>query len=169
MSEIIGTNHPEIQALLKENSFRVIKKAKTLARLPKESEIGKNFDTFVEKKGIIVKESDATITKNSVIARNPVPLSNGSFNEWPMDIETFQKNYGCKPTFEFKPYKKTITNNVIVIDDEILNILGSKDGKTAQLAISWDTNGMLVHKGDFLFDAGYAVDKREFNNTYEVI
>jgi len=96
MSEIIGTNHPEIQALLKENSFRVIKKAKTLARLPKESEIGKNFDTFVEKKGIIVKESDATITKNSVIARNPVPLSNGSFNEWPMDIETFQKNYGCK-------------------------------------------------------------------------
>jgi len=71
--------------------------------------------------------------------------------------------------FEFKPYKKTITNNVIVINDEILNILGSKDGKTAQLAISWDTNGMLVHKGDFLFDAGYAVDKREFNNTYEVI
>ena len=171
MSKLIGTDHPGIQAALNsEKSFEVIKKAETFIRLPKKEEIGKIIDTYVEKDGTIVKKSSATIKETSVIARNPVPLSDGTFNEWPMDIATFIENYGqVDLSTDFQPFKKQITNKVVEIDEEILKILDSKDGKSAMLAVSWDSNGMLVHKGDFLFDAGYAVDKREFNNTYEKV
>lgn len=169
MSEFIGTDHPEIQAMLNNKSFKVIKKAETLVRYPTEEEIGSVIDTFVEKDGIIKKESNSYVEDTSVIARNPEALSNGEFNEWAMPLETFEKNYGTIPTTEFKAYKKIITNNVIVIDYKVLKILNSKDKKTAKLAVNWGNGFMLVQEGDFLFDTGYAVDKREFNNTYEII
>ena len=169
LKKLIGTDHPKIQEiLLSQKAFEVIKKAETLVRLPKKQEIGKVIDTYVKKNDIIVKESSATIMGTSVIARNPIAISDGMFNEWTMNISTFVENYGqVDLSTEFQAFKKQITNKVVEIDQEILAILGSRDLKSAQLAISWDEGGMLVHKGDFLFDAGYAVDKREFYNTYE--
>jgi len=171
MTQLITAEAPEIQALLTSNGFTVRKKSETLARLIQSSEIGNTHETFVEKDGVVVKESEMPITEGFVMARNPTPLSDGSYNEWPISNEVFMKNYGTMPTSsDFAPFKKIITNNIIVVDDQVLKILGSTDGKTAKLGVSWDMdNGMVAHAGDYLFDAGYIVDQREYANTYEEV
>ena len=168
---LVTTENSEIQALLAEIGFNVRKKGITLARLPTPDEIGANFDTFTEKDSVISKETGNVLKDDSVIGRNPTPLSDGSFNEWVIPKATFLTNYGKLPesTQEYSPFVKIIGNRVIVIDEAVLNILKSDDGKSATLGISWDENGMVVSLGDYLFDAGYGVNKREYDNTYEEI
>ena len=165
----VTTDDPRIQSLLAENGFLVRKDVATLARLPSEDEIGTEMETWVEKDGEIKLESTKVIGAGDVITRNPEPLSDGRYNEWPQGADTFSENYGTTPDAEFKPYKKVVGNKVIVIDDDVLDILGRTEGNSAYLGVSWGDGKMVVSKGDFLFDAGYGVNEREFENTYERI
>lgn len=54
------------------------------------------------------------------------------------------------------------------IDDSVLSILGSKDGKTAKIAVDWSEEGMTVYKGGVLTDQGYGIAPDELAATYQM-
>jgi hypothetical protein len=165
----------KILGLLKETTKIMRKKAVTLGSLtPDENTSIENgvLITYVKSSnGGIVEETRNTLKEGFVIARNPEVIGEKDgkkiYNEWLVPKDTWLKNYEKEPTNEFKPYKKQVLVKMVVIDQEILEILGSNDGETAKIAVDWTTEGMTVYKGGVLTDSGCGIAPQELNETYE--
>jgi len=169
---LVTTDDPAIQAALAERGITVRKTgAKSLARLPLSEEIGKLHETWVQDDdGNVTKETGNIVEANSVVTANPNPLSNGKLNSWLQDKETFEKNYGTLPTLTtFEEFQKTAQNRAVQIDQALLEVIGNIENGVATLGVSWDPNGMSATVGDYVFDAGYIVNKREYDETYEPV
>lgn len=161
-----------ITSLLDTDSVTYQKKAITLGKLPSDM-VGDTLVTYVKGENGITQESEMTIEKNHVIARNPHCLGQldgvDVYNEWAMDKSIWLTNYGVEPTDEFVPYKKVALVKAVVINDEILQLLGSEDGQTARISVSWNDDGMEVYKGGVLTDQGYGIAPDELKQTYEMV
>jgi hypothetical protein len=119
--------------------------------------------------GNIKEETRNELKEGLVIARNPMPLKEGVFNEWLVPLKTWIESYGESPTKEFKKYKKKEIITGIIITPEILNILNSTDDLTAKIEVSWSDEGMFVYKDGILTNKGYGIAPEELKLTYEVL
>ncbi|UTV30689.1 hypothetical protein [Photobacterium atrarenae] len=147
------------------------KKALTLGRLPHRSELDRVLPTFVaDENGKPVLETENTITNVVVIARHPVPVSGAVYNEWLVPMETWLETYGALPqSSEFETFKRVKTIRAIPVTKEVLALLGSRDGETAQIAVDWNEQGMTVYKGGYLTDGGYGIAPKEMAQFYELV
>jgi hypothetical protein len=147
------------------------KKSATLGRLPLASELGTDFTTYVsDSKGGYTVETRNKMTNDVVVASMPKPIVEEIYNQWLVPKSTWQKTYGALPTSsEFKSFKRIKTIKAIKIDDEILLLLGSDDGETAVIAVSWDDNGMKVYKNGYLADYEYGIAPEEMKANYELV
>jgi hypothetical protein len=164
----------EISKMLEENSTEIFKKAITLgsnyADAKSSVEDNKLITHVKNDEGKIVEETRNDLSADVVVARNPEPLGelNGAtvYNEWLVPKETWLKNYGVDATNQFEEYQKLGTIKALEIDDKVLKILGSTDGSTAKIAVSWSDEGMDVYKGGVLTDQGYGIAPLELKATY---
>ncbi|TKG27317.1 hypothetical protein FCV85_17345 [Vibrio sp. F13] len=69
---------------------------------------------------------------------------------------------------EFKPFKRIKTIKAIKIDAEMLELLGSEDGNTAMIKVSWDEKGMKIYKDGYLADYEYGIAPHEMQENYEL-
>lgn len=147
------------------------KKSATLGRLPLATEIGKPFPTYVsDNKGGYTLETENVISNNIVIASMPKPIVNNIYNQWLVPKNTWVKTYGELPTeTEFKPFQRIKTIKAIKIDDSLLKLLGSQDGETATIQVSWDPKGMKVYKDGYLADYEYGIAPDEMKANYEKV
>lgn len=163
-------NNKKIMNLFKNNAVEIYKKSVTLGRLPSDNEIDKILITYIsDNNGSFKEETRNKITENVVIARNPKPIISNIYNEWLVPKDIWKKNYGVDAVKEFKEYQKLGTIKAIEITSDILNELGSIDGLTAKIEVSWNANGMKVFKGGFLTDQGYAISPKELESTYSIL
>ncbi len=171
MTKIVNfQENKNIMDLLENDFMEIRKKAITLGRLPKDEEIGKEFPTYVsDDNGGAKLETSNIVSDDVVIARNPNPICENTYNEWLVPKETWEKNYGVEATDKFKEYQKQGTIKAIPITSEVLKELGSIDGVTAKIAVSWNDEGMDVYKGGVLTDQGYGIAPQELSDTYEVV
>ncbi|MFM2590573.1 hypothetical protein [Vibrio sp. TBV020] len=160
---------PEIMAKF-ESSQLFRKKTPTLGRLPAEEELGTQFPTYVsDGQGGYSLETNNVMTDTVVVASMPTPIVGEVYNQWLVPKETWAKTYGELPTStEFKPFKRIKTIKAVKIDDEMLNLMGSEDGKTAIIKVSWDVNGMKVYKDGYLADYEYGIAPEEMAQNYEL-
>ena len=162
---------PEIMQKL-DTAELYVKKSVTLGRLPAESEIGADFPTYVsDGKGGYSLETNNVMTDGVVIASMPKPIVDDVYNQWLVPKETWVSSYGELPTSttEFKPFKRIKTIKAIKIDAEMLKLMGSEDGKTAIIKVSWDDKGMKVYKDGFLADYEYGIAPHEMAENYELV
>ena len=168
-------NNNQIKEIFKNKAFSVAKKLATLGSNKTDENsvvIDNKLVTYVKNSnGEIIEETRNELSDDVVIARNvdSIGIIDGIdiYNEWLVPKDTWMKNYGIEVTDTFKPYKKTLTIKVIEIDNEILNILNSKDGCTAQIAVDWTDDGMTVYKGGVITENGFGIAPEEFKTTYE--
>ncbi|NRF25322.1 hypothetical protein HRJ45_10915 [Vibrio coralliilyticus] len=162
-------NIPEIMNKF-ESADLYVKKSATLGRLPEASELGSDFPTYVsDGKGGYSLETRNVMTDSVVIASMPEPIVGEVYNQWLVPKGTWQKTYGKLPTStEFKPFKRIKTIKAIKIDDDMLKLLGSEDGKTAIIKVSWDEQGMKVYKDGYLADYEYGIAPQEMQENYEL-
>ena len=159
-----------IMGMFETNAITIQKKALTSGRLPTEDEVGQELITYVaDSEGNVKEETRNVITADVVIARNPTPVADGVYNEWLIDKETWLKNYGVEATTEMKEYQKLGTIQALPITEEVLKELGSIDGETAMIEVSWSDSGMEIYKGGMLCDQGYGLAPSEYKNTYQVV
>ncbi|MDN3702712.1 hypothetical protein ACFFUO_10150 [Vibrio artabrorum] len=161
---------PEIMKKF-ETADLYVKKSVTLGRLPAASEIGADFPTYVaDGKGGYSLETSNVMTDGVVIASMPNPIVDDVFNQWLVPKETWISSYGSLPTSttEFKPFKRIKTIKAIKIDADMLKLLGSEDGSTAMIKVSWDEKGMRVYKDGFLADYEYGIAPQEMQENYEL-
>ncbi|MEJ2767003.1 hypothetical protein VV869_23940 [Photobacterium sp. MCCC 1A19761] len=159
---------PELMAQF-ESAPVYRKKALTLGRLPQRRELDRVLPTFVaDENGKPVLETENTVTNVVVIARHPVPVSGAVYNEWLVPMETWIEIYGALPqSAEFEPFQRVKTIKAIPVTDEVLLLLGSRDGEAAQIAVDWNEQGMTVYKGGYLTDGGYGIAPHEMAQFYE--
>ena len=162
-------NIPEIMNKF-ESADLYVKKSATLGRLPEASELGSDFPTYVsDGKGGYSLETRNVMTDSVVIASMSEPIVGEVYNPWLVPKVTWLKTYGNLPTStEFKPFKRIKTIKAIKIDDELLKLLGSEDGKTAIIKVSWDEQGMKVYKDGYLADYEYGIAPQEMQENYEL-
>ncbi len=148
-----------------------VKSDRLLGRLPADHEIGQSFVTYVsDGNGRVHQETSNTITDSIVIARMPKSIAEGFYNEWLVPKDKWKKTYENKPlTTEFQPYKRTATFKAFLIDDEVLQLLGSTDGETAVIHVSWDPKGMTVYKDGYLANYEYGIAPEEMKKNYEKV
>ncbi|MFA0039346.1 hypothetical protein [Vibrio sp. 10N.261.52.A1] len=161
---------PEIMQQF-ETAELYVKKSVTLGRLPAESEIGTEFPTYVsDGEGGYSLETNNVMTDDVVIASMPKAIVDDVFNQWLVPKETWISSYGSLPTSttEFKPFKRIKTTKAIKIDAEMLELMGSEDGKTAVIKVSWDEKGMKVYKDGYLADYEYGIAPHEMQENYEL-
>jgi len=152
------------------------KSAETLLRLPKDSELGKSFNTFVKSGDDVRVESTNTIGDN-VVARNKEPIGKDAsganvYNEWLIPKATAEKNYGAEvisglSSEEFSSHKKKALLKAIELTPEIMEKLGVK-GNVLEIKVSWSPEPMIAHVGDHITDGGYSVSKHDMKD-YEVV
>ncbi|MCL6270964.1 hypothetical protein M3P05_13620 [Sansalvadorimonas sp. 2012CJ34-2] len=165
---VVMQDIPEIMQRF-DNADNYRKSSPTLGRLPNASEIGQEFITWVsDGEGGVTKETTNTVTDSVVIARMPEPIAEGYYNEWLVPKVKWLKTYENKPlTNKFQSYKRTATFKAFLIDDEVLRLLGSTDGETAVIHVSWDPNGMTVYKDGYLANYEYGIASEEMKKNYE--
>ncbi|MDA9557111.1 hypothetical protein N9R79_06380 [Vibrio sp.] len=148
-----------------------VKKSATLGRLPKQGELNKDFPTYVsDGKGGYVLETNNTMTKNVVVASMPKPIVDDIYNQWLIPHNVWKETYGELPTStEFKPFKRIKQIKAVKIDDEMLELLGSENGKTAVIKVSWDPKGMKVYKDGYLANYEYGIAPEEMKENYELV
>ncbi len=148
-----------------------VKKAVTLGRLPKHEELGKDFPTYVaDGKGGYTLETNNVMTDNVIVASMHKPIVADVYNQWLIPKEVWTETYGALPTStEFAPFKRVVPIKAIKIDDSMLKLLGSDDGKTAVIKVSWDDKGMKVYKDGYLADYEYGIAPKEMQENYELV
>lgn len=161
---------PEIMAEF-DSAKEYREKVLTYGRLPHRREIGRPFPTYVaDENGKPKLETENVVSREDVIARNPEPVSGAVFNEWLVPKEQWQAIYGVLPdSVRFIPFKRIRTIRAIPITDEILSLLGSKDGETAVIAVEGNEQGMTVYKNGYLAEGGYGITPEEMVRTYEEV
>lgn len=148
-----------------------VKKAVTLGRLPKQEELSKDFPTYVaDGKGGYTLETNNVMSDNVVVASMDKPIVADVYNQWLVPKNVWTETYGALPTStEFAPFKRVVPIKAIKIDDAMLELLGSKDGKTAVIKVSWDDKGMKVYKDGYLADYEYGIAPKEMQENYELM
>lgn len=161
---------PQIMAKF-ENAQIFAKKAKTLGRLPTETEIGSQFPTYVsDAKGGYVVETTNTVSDDVVIASKETPIVDEVFNQWLVPKTKWVDTYGQLPaSTEFQSFKRIKTIKAIKIDAEMLELMGSEDGQTATIKVSWSDDGMKVYKDGYLANYEYGIAPDEMKATYELV
>lgn len=167
-------DNKELQELFENNSVTIRKTEQTIGRLPSQEELGTYIKTYVlDSVGELSVETTNTIKEDTAIAKNKTPLIDGPegtvYNVWLVSLEKWIELYGIEPTYDEQPYTKIKTNRALLIDDNVLRILGSADGKSALIDVSWSYDGMYVYRGGYLVDAGYGITPDDFNKTYEKV
>lgn len=143
----------------------------TLGRLPKVDEIDKLFFTYVSSEdGGFREETRNIVTDDKVIARNSKPILPGVYNEWLIDKDEWKNIYGefPKSSEKFSPHFKQALIKCILIDTDVLTLLQSEDGQSAQIYTPWSDKGMTVYKGGFLTESGYGITKEDMEKTYKL-
>jgi hypothetical protein len=163
-----------ISNIFKNKSFNVKKIATTVARLPKEDEIGTLFVTWTkDSNGEIKVECRNIVEDFHVIACNPEPI--GFLNDqvlhrkWLVDMDTWMENYGFEPTEKEDEYFHKDIVNCIIIDKDVLNALGSSNGESANIDCHWNERGMKVFLNGCLTNLGYGVAPEEFKKSYKIV
>lgn len=161
---------PEIMAQF-ENAQIFAKKEKTLGRLPTENEIGLDFPTYVsDGKGSYIVETRNLVSNHVVIASKETPIVGDVYNQWLVPKAKWVDTYGQLPvSTNFQPFKRIKTIKAIKIDAEMLKLLGSEDGKTATIKVSWSVDGMKVYKDGYLANYEYGIAPEEMEATYELV
>ncbi|WCE28322.1 hypothetical protein [Vibrio sp. SCSIO 43137] len=161
---------PQIMAKF-ENPQLFVKKARTLGRLAEANEIGKPFDTYVsDGKGGYTLETSNTMSDDVVVASMPEPIAGEVYNQWLVPKSKWVENYGKLPeSTKFESFRRVKTIKAIKIDDEMLKLLESTDGKTAIIKVSWDKNGMTVYKDGYLANYEYGIAPEEMKANYELV
>lgn len=146
------------------------KTAVTLGRLPKVDEIDQVFITYVSD-GLhgVREETRNIVSHDKVIARNYAPIIPGKYNEYLLSKDEWVNKYGELPLSAeaFSSHRRETVIKCILIDDEILRLIGSEDGESARIHVDWSDYGMRVYKGGFLTDTGYGISKQEMESSYE--
>ncbi|MBA5761871.1 hypothetical protein H2O73_05865 [Vibrio sp. 404] len=147
-----------------------VKKAVTLGRLPKQEELGKDFPTYVaDGKDGYTLETNNVMSDNVVVASMDKPIVADVYNQWLIPKNVWTETYGALPTStEFTPFKRVVPIKAIKIDAAMLELLGSEDGKTAVIKVSWDDKGMKVYKDGYLADYEYGIAPKEMQENYEL-
>ena len=147
-----------------------VKKAPTLGRLPKQAELGQDFPTYVsDGKDGYTLETNNVMTDDVIVASMHTPIVNDVYNQWLIPKNTWVETYGDLPTStQFTSFKRINTIKAIKIDANILALLGSTDGKTAVIKVSWDDKGMKVYKDGYLADYEYGIAPKEMQENYEL-
>lgn len=147
-----------------------VKKAPTLGRLPKQQELGQDFPTYVaDGKGGYTLETNNIMTKDVIVASMHTPIVGKVYNQWLISTDVWVETYGNLPTStEFQSFKRITTIKAIKIDETMLDLLGSTDGKTAVIKVSWDDKGMKVYKDGYLADYEYGIAPKEMHENYEL-
>jgi len=161
---------PEIMAKF-EHAQTFAKKAKTRGRLPTALEIGAEFPTYVaDGKGSYVVETRNRITDDVVIASKTTPIVDDVYNQWLVPKASWRSTYGALPvSSEFQSFKRIKTIQAIKIDAEMLKLMGSEDGNTAIIKVSWSEDGMKVYKDGYLANYEYGIAPEEMKETYELV
>lgn len=165
-----------IKDLFKNNFLKIRKSTETLASLlPDEFCNIENNEliTYVKNNEEIIEETRNEIKENHIIARNLIPIGFKDdkliYNEWLIPEDIWKKNYNTSVDTKFRPYKKNNIIKAILIDENVLKILGSKDLNKVKIKVDWNDTGMFVFKNGYLTDQGYGIEVNEFNKTYEII
>ncbi|EGU29424.1 hypothetical protein OTK51_01265 [Vibrio scophthalmi] len=147
-----------------------VKKAPTLGRLPKQQELGQDFPTYVaDGKGGYTLETNNVMTKDVIVASMHTPIVGDVYNQWLIPTNVWVETYGSLPTStEFQSFKRITTIKAIKIDEQMLDLLGSTDGETAVIKVSWDDKGMKVYKDGYLADYEYGIAPKEMHENYEL-
>ncbi|NOH79641.1 hypothetical protein F0231_07770 [Vibrio sp. RE86] len=154
-----------------ENAQIFVKKAKTLGRLPTEKEIGSEFPTYVsDGKGGYSVETRNLVSKDVVIASKETPIVDDVYNQWLVPKTKWVDTYGQLPdSTEFQSFKRIKTIKAIKIDSDMLKLMGSEDGQTATIKVSWSDDGMKVYKDGYLANYEYGIAPEEMEATYELV
>lgn len=168
-------NNVEVKGLI-DNAPSYQKAALTGLRNPQPNELGKQFTTYVLKDGLLRVESNNTVTDDVVVARNPGVIGQiegkDIYNEWLVPKVTAIKNYGESVVSglgtEITEHKKQATIQAVEITPEILKTLGV-EGDVLNIKVSWSSEPMVAHLGDFITDSGYSVSSNDMKNTYEPV
>lgn len=147
-----------------------VKKAPTLGRLPKQQELGQDFPTYVaDGKGGYTLETNNIMTDDVVVASMHTPIVDEVYNQWLIPTDVWVDTYGDLPTStEFESFKRITTIKAVKIDEQMLELLGSTDEKTAVIKVSWDDKGMKVYKDGYLADYEYGIAPKEMHENYEL-
>ncbi len=161
---------PQIMAKF-ENAQTFAKKAKTLGRLPTDAEIGSEFPTYVsDGKGGYVVETKNKVSDDVIIASKETPIVDDVFNQWLVPKAKWVDTYGQLPeSTQFQSFKRIKTIKAIKIDAEMLDLMGSEDGQTATIKVSWSDDGMKVYKDGYLANYEYGIAPDEMKATYELV
>lgn len=145
------------------------KSAKTGLSKIRLSEVGQDFPTYVKHGDGVRVESVTKLSQESVLARNNEVLALVAFkdiyNEWPIPMATAIKNYGqdvidSLNEEDFTYHKKKATLKAIELTPEILKLLGVQ-GDVLNIKVSWSTEPMVAHIGDYLTEGGYSISKHD--------
>ena len=147
------------------------KKALTLGRLPASHEIGTLFPTWVaDGNGGVIQETTNRVAEDHIVVRKPEPVIPGIYNEWLVKRVEWLEIYGALPTgHEFSSFNRKAAIEAILIDDEVLQLLGSEDGETAMIHVDWNPEGMRVFRSGYLTRKGYGIAPEEMEATYEQV
>jgi hypothetical protein len=158
----------EIFATQMKNPGTYRKKDKTLLRLPSTQEVGTTLVTYVQGDEGVRFESETKIKSSDVIARNPDPLSNGAFNEWPIPYRTVIDTYGdifSELGFQFYPFQKQASISAIEMTEEMFKSIGANE-----MVLTYTHNGQsrFLNAGDFLTVDGYGISASNMKNYEKV-
>jgi hypothetical protein len=152
------------------------KTALTGLRLPAPQEIGTTLITYVSQDGQLRKESESVISNDVVIARNNQVIGQNEqgqdvYNEWPIPKVTAVKNYGEQVVSQlgsdFTYHRKQATVRAIQLTGEVLSWMGVQGDKLA-IKVSWSTEPMIAHIGDYLTSGGYSISAHDMKD-YTVV
>ena len=159
---------PRIKELLAE-APAYQKSGVTLGRLKSSSDPVEFITYTSDGKGGY--EEEGRNSADGVVARNPIPIVDGIYNEWIISKDKWIELYGKLPVSdtEFEKFKRQGTSKFIKITDEVAAMLGGTDDSgNIYLEVSWDPDGVIAKIGDYLAEGGHRVEKREFANTWEL-
>ena len=147
------------------------KSTPTLGRLPSPDMIGKTFPTYVsDGQGGTLLETMNTVTDDVMIARMPEPIVGDTYNEWLVSKEYWKIVYGEVPeSTDIKAYYRQKPIEGVEVTGEVLDLLGSKNGKTVVIMIPWDSKGMVAYKGGYLAEFEYAIAPEEMKAHYKKV
>ena len=112
-----------IEKLLENNPLKIRRKEKIYAKLPSKEEVGKELINYwIDRNGRFQIEDKTIIESDLIIARHEEPIGEINeipvYKEWLIPYDMWMRDYGIKPTEEFKPYNQKIIN-VVEITDEL--------------------------------------------------
>lgn len=150
-----------------------IKTVQTELRLVQETEIGTVLVTYILKNQTIERETEKTIERGHVVARNSVALDpkKGIYNEWLVSIDALVKLYDIGNlnvlSHKFSKHMKIariraipITFEIIAIFNEAKAVEIKDDVHILHIMPPWGTT-MKAFKNDFLTTGGYSISEND--------